>query len=485
MMKRIAAGAAAAAGPRPCLPGRPVLRPEPDAVHRLQVQDHRNPAFRRLLLRPGPRRRPRRRPDGRALVHSPLQRAGARLPREEADHPLRQPLRFPADQRAGGAAQRGDRRCHRLLPPPHGAAADRQLRGAGARHAARNDAPVPVRHLEQRDAGGGAPVPDPAQSPALVRRRHGGVPLDRPGRPQHGDVAAGRGAGRHAAHHQPAGARPAGLSLPLRPRDPGLHRRALGRRVDRDDHALHDGGRRRAGRGVPALDRHLARPAVGRVAGLRQQEIPARDRQPAEGAELLDPAADREDRRGRLPPGTGHVPRRLAAGVLQRAELDFVRPLPGRRRHGQGQEAAAQVHLLRGIRDLPVHQLLRDLVARRDQDRPGGQAGTTRPDPDRGCEAQQGRQGDQAPARCHHFPVLQPGREPHRLHRLRRGHFRPLHRQHRRLGPAAPDRRQVRRSGAGLVAGREDDRLHHRPGSGHRFQHPPIRQHAGGAVPPG
>ena len=100
-------------------------------------------------------------------------------------------------------------------------------------------------------------------------------------------------------------------------------------------------------------------------------------------------------------------------------------------------------------------------------------------------EAQQGRQGDQAAARCHHFPVLQPGWEPHRLHRLRRRHFRPLHRQHRRLGPAAPDRRQVRRSGAGLVAGREDDRLHHRPGSGHRFQHPPVRQHAGGAVPPG
>ena len=158
-----------------------------------------------------------------------------------------------------------------------------------------------------------------------------------------------------------------------------------------------------------------------------------------------------------LAPGIGSG--RLADRVLQRAELDLLRPVPGRRVDRQGQEAAAQVDLLRRVRDLPVHQLVGDLVSRRHQDRSGGQAGPARPDRDRGREAQQGCQADQAAPGGDHLARLQSRREPDRLYRLRRRRLGSLHRQHRRHGTAAPDRRQVRRPGAGLVAGRQDHRL--------------------------
>ena len=115
----------------------------------VRLQDHPDRAFRRVLLRARAGGRDGRRPHGGARLCPAVQGAEPRVPRAEADHPLRLARRLPADQRDRGG-RRGHRRRHRLPAQPRGDAVHRLLRGFRARPAARDGPPVPVRHLVAR-----------------------------------------------------------------------------------------------------------------------------------------------------------------------------------------------------------------------------------------------------------------------------------------------------------------------------------------------
>ena len=146
-------------------------------------------------------------------------------------------------------------------------------------------------------------------------------------------------------------------------------------------------------------------------------EIGARAKARAVADELL--TEKRSD--GHAAPGAGPLARRLAGRVLQREGLLLRRPVPGRRRHRAGQAPAPQVRRQQQLRDLPVHQLAGQLVARRQVPGLRRQAGAA------GRHRHRGRR--RATSRCsaiqlklerRHHAVLEPRRQAARLHRLRR-----------------------------------------------------------------
>ncbi len=92
--------------------------------------------------------------------------------------------------------------------------------------------------------------------------------------------------------------------------------------------------------------------------------------------DIAQPIAHGAAIRGHAAPGAGPLARRQAGRLLQREGLLLRRPLSRRRGDRQGQAAAAQVVLQQQLRDLPVHQLRRQLVARRQVPRHRGQART-------------------------------------------------------------------------------------------------------------
>ena len=117
---------------------------------------------------------------------------------------------------------------------------------------------------------------------ALVRRRHGRVPLHRPDQRRDGDVAPRRVARRQAADHRPDdGGSVRVLPVPLRPRPLVLCGRALGRRGGRRDPQGHAGGRRRAR--LPAHHRAHAGAALRPVARRGPEALPAGDRRAGAG----------------------------------------------------------------------------------------------------------------------------------------------------------------------------------------------------------
>ena len=148
---------------------RPVLRAEQGPVHQLRFQGHPDRAFRRLLLRPRADGRAGRRPDGGALVRPALQGAEPRVPRAEADHPLRLALRLPADQRDRGERRRHRRR-DRLRAEPGGHAVHRRVQRFRAR-AARTRW-----RTSSSTTSGRAGAPAPASAPSSPSRRRSGSP---------------------------------------------------------------------------------------------------------------------------------------------------------------------------------------------------------------------------------------------------------------------------------------------------------------------
>ena len=120
--------------------------------------------------------------------------ARARAARPPAARALRLASGLRADQHHSGRARRGHRRRHRAAAPPHRPAARRTARRHRSRHRSRARPRVPVRHHrpDRRRAGRNRR----AAPAAVVHRGHGRVPLDRPGRLAHRDVAARRRAPR-------------------------------------------------------------------------------------------------------------------------------------------------------------------------------------------------------------------------------------------------------------------------------------------------
>ena len=247
---------------------------------------------------------------------------------------------------------------HRIVIP-----ADRVVRRRPARAPARNDPPVPVRRLVGRAGRRRGADDHRGQSAALVRRGHGGVHVAGRRRSQHGDVAARRRAGRQGPDDPPAGDRSADLPVPLRPGDPDLHRPALGRRGDRRDPVRVT--LRIARRRVPACHRARLQAARRPVARCGRQGVPAAAQYRGQGDRDFRCGADQGTQPGHAAPGPGALARRHADRVLLGEGLLLRRPLAGERRRRQGGAPAVQVHVEFELRDVPVHQLLGELVAGR------------------------------------------------------------------------------------------------------------------------
>ncbi len=193
---------------------------------------------------------------------------------------------------------------------------------------------------------------------------------------------------REAAHHRSDDGGPVRvLPLPLRPRALVLRRRALGRR-GRRRHPQGDAcGRGRAG--LPAHHRPHPRPAVGAVARRGAEAVSAGDRRAGARSRRGRRAAHREAVGRHPPPGPRPLARRLAGGLLQREGLLLRGYVPRRRRHRRGQAADPEVGHQQQLRDVPVHQLAGELVARRQVPRLRGQARPERRHPHRGRRPQQ------------------------------------------------------------------------------------------------
>ena len=213
-------------------------------------------------------------------------------------------------------------------------------------------------------------------------------------------------------------------------------------------------------------------------------DLPARRRRPATGLRGGQAAPD-AGRVGRHPArGAGALAGRQADRLPERAELLLHRLLSGRRPDRQGHQATRQVGLRRQLRDLPVPELERVVVAGqqvpgvRRQGRGLRQHRRVRP------SAEQGRPPDPREPERHHLAGVQPRRQAVGVQRAERRHFRPLRRQRRRIGPPPADQRQVRPADAGLVARRAHDRLRDRRRAGDELHRPGVRQPAGGALRP-
>ena len=156
------------------------------------------------------------------------------------------------------------------------------------------------------------------------------------------------------------------------------------------------------------------------VARRGAEALPPRDRCAGQGASGGRRAAHQEALGGHAAPGTGALARRLAGGLLQREGLLLRRPVPRQRRDRRGQAPHPQVGRQQQLRDLPLHQLAGQLVARRQVPRVRGQAGSARRH--RHCRRgpQQAGRPDPAQAERGNHAGLEPGRQAARLHRIRR-----------------------------------------------------------------
>ena len=242
-----------------------------------------------------------------------------------------------------------------------------------------------------------------------------------------------------------------------------------------------------AGGVEPAFRRTIGltlRAALRPVARRGAEAVPARDRRPGPGPRRGRRAADREALGRDAAPRAGPVARRVPGRVLQREGLLLRRPLPGRRGHRQGQAPDPQVGDQQQLRDLPLHQLAGQLVARREVPRLRGQARAARRHRHRGRGAEQAGREDRLEAERGHDAVLEPGRQAAGLHRLRRRLQRPVRGRPRRQEPAPAHRGQVRRPASGLVARRQDHRVRDRPRSRHRLQDARHRQFPDRALRP-
>ena len=162
--------------------------------------------------------------------YSRLQPAAApRTARPPAPHPLRLARRLRADQRDWRRDRRRHRRRHRADRASNRAAPRGPARRNRSRDRTRTGARVPVRH-DHADRGA-CRHDRPPTAPAVVRGRDGRVPLDRPARSQHRDVAARRGAPGAAARDQ-GSRRPRVLSVSLGPGVLVLRRRPVRRSGD-------------------------------------------------------------------------------------------------------------------------------------------------------------------------------------------------------------------------------------------------------------
>ena len=262
-----------------------------------------------------------------------------------------------------------------------------------------------------------------------------------------------------------AARQPALLPLPLRPRVLGVRRRALGRRQgDRRSsaRACARATRRRRSRRCSSQDEKTFSKewgdAVRRAyAGfLEAQKRPVR----TTGPQLIE----QEARRRRAEPRPGALARRQAHRVPLREGPVLDRPLPGRRRHGQGDPQARLDRDGRALRQPAVHRV-------------GRRAGAA-------------TAGSSSRARCARARALSSSSSPRPAARC----TRPSSRSCRRSttppsrptgeivfsgwqgglldlweydlgdeGAEAADERRLRRGAPGGVARRQDGRLHDRP----------------------
>ncbi|MCK7480505.1 MAG: hypothetical protein M0C28_27185 [Candidatus Moduliflexus flocculans] len=127
-----------------------MVRPEQGPVPEVQLQDHEDPALRRVLLPPGSGDGQDGLSHGRALVRPPVPDVQSRAQGPPAPHPLRQQPRVPADDGHPGGPRRGHGRLHRVVQAPHRPA----LRGVSdrdrPRHRPRARPRLPVRHHGHR-----------------------------------------------------------------------------------------------------------------------------------------------------------------------------------------------------------------------------------------------------------------------------------------------------------------------------------------------
>ena len=126
-------------------------------------------------------------------------RVEPRAQRTAAARPLRRTAAFPADEHRRRRDRRGDRRRYRSAEPPDRPAVRRPARRHRSRARPRARARVPVRHHVPDEAGRQRRPARRFAAAAVVHRRYGRVPLDRPRRSAHGDVAPRCGAARQAA----------------------------------------------------------------------------------------------------------------------------------------------------------------------------------------------------------------------------------------------------------------------------------------------
>ena len=217
------------------------------------------------------------------VVRPAVQGAESRVPRAQADHPVRLALRLPADQRRPASAARAP-------------AASPTSRGTGpsCRSPARtrtSSTSCSTRWSTSSSTTSGPGVGPAAGFPTLIAINpplwfaegmaeylsHGA------GRRRDRDVAPGCGARRQAAHHRADDAGPLQvLPLPLRSCTVVLHRRALGRRGGRRHPQGHAGAAASSGafrRTIGLTLRAALRPVARRGA----EAVPARDRHPGQG----------------------------------------------------------------------------------------------------------------------------------------------------------------------------------------------------------
>ena len=135
---------------------------------------------------------------------------------------------------------------------------------------------------------------------------------------------------------------------------------------------------------------------------------------------MADELLTKKRSEGTLHLAPGALARRLAGRLLQREGLLLRRPLPRQRRDRRGQAADPQVRREQQLRDLPLHQLAGQLVARREVPRVRGQARSAGRHRHRGRRPEQAGRTDPAQAERRHHAVVESGRQAARLHRLRR-----------------------------------------------------------------
>ena len=243
---------------------------------------------------------------------------------------------------------------------------------------ARDGAPVPVRHLVPRPGRRGPQHADRHRAAALVRGRHGRVPLARADQRRDRDVAARRVARGQAADHRA---------------DDGRSRTSTSRTasVTRSGPTSASGGAtRRSARSSRRRSSGGIEPAFRRTIGLTLEQLSDQWRDavqkrylPEIGARAKARAVADELLTEERSEGTLHLAPALSPDGSQVAyfsEKDFyfvdLYLADGVNRPGQA--ADPQVRHQQQLRDLPLHQLAGQLVAGRQVPRVRGQARTAR-----------------------------------------------------------------------------------------------------------